>query len=590
MTGTGTVESGAVAGGAPPRRRLAELPVAAAAHPVRTTALVGVVFVVLQLLWILRARHLGAFDVDEAGGLAASLRFHRGVGFDPQPLLSEVFGTYNGPLVPLLAVPLLVVGPNTVQTAMVVQSLLVVLAACSAAGMLASMGHRRAALLAGVAVMGASVSVVSSRSFQYSTGVGAFLALAMWMLLASDRGRSRWHLVGVGAATGAMLLCRTMSASLLPALGVAALVVVAWRERAVLQNMLLAVVATLVVAGPWWMVQWGQIMEYLVFNAYGDRAHYWGSVPISARLRDHWVYFIGDLRMQVVVVAAALMLALAATVSRRRRDVRSLVALRPVLAMWVVVALGSVALLSTSNRGFWFAYPLDVVFIAGTVAVLARFGLDGDRPWVRTTRDAIAVGWVAVVVATYAVSLDPTGPADPRTDRWSAAEQFIASLDRLQIGNVDADERLGSPDLAQRRLAAEQWQDANVALARELESLGEDAGPLLQSVTGEIHLFNANTILLAQEASSQGINALEVVNTLEPSDDELRRHTAPVDGDRARVLVIVDGRSLPFPDGRDIERFRRIAVDEGWTEHRRIPLPDGGEVLLYVHPGSIAPR
>jgi hypothetical protein len=251
--------------------------------------------------------------------------------------------------------------------------------------------------------------------------------------------------------------------------------------------------------------------------------------------------------------------------------------------------LGSVALLSTSNRGFWFAYPLDIVFVAGVVALLARVGVDGDRLWLRPARDVVALVWVAVIVTTYVVSMDPTGPADPRTDRWSAAEQFIASLDRLQIGNIDADERLGSADPEVRRRAAAEWHGANVALARELQVIGAAEGPLLQSVTGEIHLFNANTILLAQEVSSQGINALEVVNTLEPADDELRRHTRPVDGDRARVLVIVDGRSLPFPDGRDIERLRRIALEEGWQEHRRIPLPDGGEVVVYTHPRSNAP-
>lgn len=587
-TGESTVGDVAI-GEAPalssPAGRYERVAAAATAHPVMSTAIIGAVFLVAQMAWIVRARHLGSFDVDEAGGLAAAMRFHRSFGVSPIAMVRDVFGTYNGPLVPLLALPFLVVGPASVHTVMVVQPLLVVLASVSAAGMLRAMGHRRAALLGGIAVMGLSISVVSSRSFQYSTGVGAFLAVSLWALMASRQGRSRWHMVGMGAAVGAMLLCRTMSASFLPAIAVAALIVVAWRERAVLINIALGVLTAVAVAGPWWFIQWDQIMRYLMANAYGDRAHYWGSVPAGARLRDHWIYWNADFRIQIVLVALVLILCLAAVVARRsstslRLDVR------PVLAAWAVVILGSVALLSTSNRGFWFAYPLDIVFVVGVVALLARVG---DEPvWIRRARDGLAVTWVGLVVVTYVISLNPTGPADPRTEGWSDAERFIASLDRLQIGNIDADERLGSSDLGERRLASQEWQAANVELAQELQDISESSGPLLQSVTGEIHLFNANTILLAQEVSGKGINALEVVNTLEPTDDELRESTAPEHLGRPRVLVIVDGRSLPFPDGRDIERLRGIAEAEGWVERRRIPLPDGGDVTVYTHPDSPA--
>ena len=236
-------------------------------RPVLATLLIGLVFTVLQTWWIAKHRQLGAFNVDEEGGLAAALRFHRSVGLDPRALITEVFSTWNGPLVPLLAVPIIIAGPHAIATVMVIQPLLVVAAACGTAGIVANTNFsRRAALLAGVMTMLLPISVVSSRSFQYSTGVAAFLALSLWGLLASDRGRRRWPMIGFGAATGAMLLCRTMSASFLPAIAVAALVVVA-RERRAWINVIVAAVTTLVVAGLWWAVEWNDIIKYLTENA-----------------------------------------------------------------------------------------------------------------------------------------------------------------------------------------------------------------------------------------------------------------------------------------------------------------------------------
>lgn len=572
--------------GASARRGL----IRAADRPVVTTAVIGLVFTVAQILWFAHARDLGSFDVDEAGGLATALRFHRLVGADPRPLLGGFFGTRNGPLVPMLAVPFLVVGPRSIVTAMIVQPVLVVAASCGAAGVLASMGHRRAAVLGGVAAMGLSISVVSSRSFQYSTGVAAFMALAMWALSASDGGRKRAQMVAFGVAVGAMLLSRTMAVSFLPAVALAAVIVVR-RNRDGWRNLALSAAVTILVAGPWWWIQWGPITDYLYENAYGDRAHYWGSVPLSARWDDHVRYYGSDFKFaSVLVPSVAALVVVSLAVVRPGAGAWKAWAdrSRPLIAAWAVVVIGSAALLSTSNRGFWFAHPLDVMFVVGVIGMLAQVPL-GGRHLLRLGRDALAVAWLAVVAITFAVSLDPAGPADPRSDRPSSAETFIASLDRLQIGNVDADERTGSRDLAARKAAASDWYDANAALAAVMEDLDERRGPLLETVTGEIHLFNANTIILAQETSTDLGVALEVVNTLEPPDDELVEHTSVFEDGLQRVLVIIDGRSLPFPDGRDIGRFTRIARDEGWREHSRIPLPDGGAVRVYTHPRG-APR
>ena len=101
--------------------------------------------------------------------------------------------------------------------------------------------------------------------------------------------------------------------------------------------------------------------------------------------------------------------------------------------------------------------------------------------------------------------------------------------------------------------------------------------------------MNANTIGLAEEITAKGIQGIRVPNTLEPPDRELLKELTPEADGVPRVLVIVNGRSLGFPNGRGRDRFVRLAHGEGWLPRARIGLPDGGSVVVYTHPDSIAP-
>lgn len=550
-------------------------------RPVAATVVVGVCFTALQWWWNARYRHLGAFNVDEEGGLAAAMRFHRQFGLDPRPLLGEVFSTWNGPLVPLLAIPVMIVGPDSISTVMAVQSLLVVVAAVGVAGAVANIAGPRAATLAGVTMMLLPISVVSSRSFQYSIGVAAFLALALWALLASDRGRRRWPMVAFGLATGAMLLTRTMSASFLPAIVAGSVIVVA-RERRAVANLAIAAGAAAMIAGPWWIAEFDNITTYLTENAYGPRARYWGSVAWGDRLGDHFDYFLKDFRLLVPIgLAAAATALLVALVARARgaapwRDG----SVRPLAAVWVVLLLTRAALLSTSNLGYWFAHPLDMTIVIATIGTIAAAPVPpGSRARWRTAFAAIAT---AFLVVSFAVSLrvaENGGLADGDW-RWG----YVADHAALLGGGLEADPRLHSPDGEVRRQVADEWFRASARLAREIDRIGAERGTLLQTVIGEIHLMNANTILLTEEALGRGIYGLVVVNTLEPPDARLRQDLSPRVGDAERVLIVVRGRSLAFPNGRGRERFIRLAEADGWRPDAQIELPDGGEVVVYVRP------
>lgn len=559
---------------------------AAVRHPALTVAVIGLLYTVVQMVWIARFRFLGAFNVDEEGGLAAALRFHRNLELDPRPLARVVFSTWNGPLVPLLAVPALVLGPRTAATAMVVQPLLVVAAACGVAGIVGSTGNRRAAIVSGLVVLGLPISIVSARSFQYSTGVGAFLALGLWALLASDRGRNRWRMVAFGAAIGAMLLCRTMSAGFLPGVAVASLVLIVWTRRAIV-NLVIAASTALVVAGPWWYTQWDAIMRYLAENAYGDRAHYWGSVSVRGRIEDHTKFFRDDFRLLLVlpVLMAGLVLVGALWRSRRDRFDRWFERPREVLAVGAVGILGFAALFSTSNVGFWFAYPLDVVLVAAFGLIVVALP-DGLGP--RSVRWKSVIGSLAVAIAatSFVASQWITGARG--FDASGIWQSVIGTHGELQGGNIEADPRMASPDVDERRRAAHEWLAASTEVAETIEALQRRHGTVLQTVTGEIHLLNANTIALTEEVTGQGLSGVIVNNTLEPPDRVLRRDLTPLVDGVPRVLVIVHGRSLGFPNGRGSDRFRRLAIEEGWQVHRTVRLPDGGHVEILIDPESIS--
>lgn len=561
---------------------------AAWARPVGTTAVLGLVWSALQLWWVATTKHPGAFEVDEAGGIAAALRFERSFSEGLRPLAQAVFGTRNGPAVPLIALPFLVIGPRSATTALAAQCVLVVAAACAAAGIVRRLAGDAPSVLAGALVLIMPSSILSARSFQYSTGVAAFLGLALWALLASERGSRRAPMIALGAAAGAMILSRTMAASFLPAIGVAALVIVR-RDRRALGNLGLAVLTALAVAGPWWAVQWNAILDYLIDNAYGPRAHYWGSVGLGQRLVDHYGYTMNDLRWfaPVLIVTLAVVVGGAVVVARRQPTATGWIRWRRgTAALWSVEALGTVALLSTANRGYWFAYPLTVLLVAGVVALAANL-FDHWGPRATTPRGALlaAAGVASVVVVVAAVQRTSNGGPYPNGNS-DFIESALGSFDRLHSGNLDADRRLAAADPDIRRTAAAEWWRAGLELTDEIAAIEAEVGPVQESLTGEIHLFNANTIALAQLIPNRGVVSMEVVNTLEPSDDELRRKLEPrVDG-LARVLVIVEGRSLAFPDGRGRRRFLRMARQEGWEVRRTIPLPDDGDVLVLTHPDS----
>lgn len=600
-------------------------------RPVLATVVLGLIYVIVQAWWIHRARFVGGLDVDEAGGIANALTFHRLLFTGLRPLTQAVTGQGNGPLVPVLAVPFLIVGPRSVNSAMVLQPVLAAVAAVGAAGITRRIAGKWAAVIAGFGVLCLPAIVVSSRSFQNSLGVAAFLSLALWALTASDRCRRLWPMIGFGVATGAMMLSRTMSAGFVPALVLAGLITTAWEWRSI-RNLAIAGLAAVAVAGPWWLRQWDVITGYLVENAYGGRAGYWGPESITGRLGANFDNFARNFAISFPALPFLAVILGAVSLWHWRRttgEVRTWPGWnRNLAAVWVVVAVGYLALMSTSNMGFWFSTPLDIMAIVGlaglvgatqtapvsvplirwtvfgvgalmTIGLMAGMGRQGwavtafvlvvatalwcdPNHWQRTMGASV----VGIGLVAFAVSLSPVGAGGKLGPDAAWTTMFVNDLDFLQGGNLNADIRMGSSDLSDRKRAAAAWQEASHQVAGELAAL-DAQGTYVETIVGSMHLMNANTIGIAAELYPRGRHDLRTVNTLEPSDEEIAESLPPMVGPDPRVFVIIEGRSLPFPDDRGWPRLVQLAEDDGWIVHSTTPLPDGGRVVIYTHPDSI---
>lgn len=606
-------------------------------HPVVLVAVVASAFVVFQWWWIANARFFGALDVDEASSVATSLGFHRALATGPVELVREALGTGHGPLVPLLSIPFVVVFGRSAVSPMFVQPFLVMLSAIGAAGAVNQLVGRRAAVVAGCCTLAMPALVISSRTDQFSNGVGAAMCLAIWALLASDRARKPWPVLAFGVACGAMTISRTMSVSFMPAMIAAVVVVSAVRERRVWRNLALGAVGGLAVAVPWWWAQWDYVSSYLLSSGYGGRSSFYGAESIAGRVEDHVGYLLRDFRALMPTGVFVIVVAGIEGARRARGGLGAWFARnRDVLAVWAAIAGGTLALLSSSNRGLLFATPLDSLLViaavasgtrllrsaqsisiwsvAAGIAVSVRMTLKGSTytgvgvEWglvvmaavalivaVVRSRRTVAVGAVVLGVSTavIAASVPLVGPSTSVADE-SLRGQLVGGIEPLLPTAFEADARLLSPDLDTRRRVAAEWS----AAAQELDSLLNeyeeemslaDSDTLAELVTGARGLFSGRTIAIARELGPRGVQWMEEPNTFETSDEQILEWLTPTAADGTpRIIIAIEGRASPFPDSLGWHRLVRLAAREGWVLHSEIPLPDRGRVAIYVHPSNPA--
>ncbi|MCU1497024.1 MAG: hypothetical protein JWM47_977 [Acidimicrobiales bacterium] len=549
-------------------------------HPLVAVAVVAGLVAVAHGVWIWNHRHLGALDPDESGYIATALRYNRLLWDDPLGLPRAIGGTGTGPLIPLLSVPLLWLGPDDVRTVLLMQPLLMVATAVSGAGIARRLAGPWAAIATGVVFATVPTVAFATQTYWLGLGAAAFMTGSLWALLASERLTNR-STYAYGACIGAMLLCRTMTLGFLPAVGVAGMIV-AGRSRASWIGLVKAGLAAVVIAGPWWLVAREAIFGYLFSYGYGERAGLFGDGGPVARLQQRTDAIYAGIGPGTEVAWLGLFVALVLACRRWQGWPETT---RGAVAIGAAVVLGVVALASTSNNGVWFELPLIALVIPLVVSLASKAGKPlGGLLLV----PVLLAGGLQLACAWWIIP--PTADGVPLIAERNRVAQY-------EYGFEQYDARFGPFQRRHLRAAARDWWSVNSRVERYLRSMDPD-GRLIFTMSGNFQMFNSNSVQLAGELRgwTPRIWVPDTVGSvadrsgyLTPTaEDDAGTTVSDSQGPVERVLVLaVHDQHLFTPDER-VATLYREARQDGWVVERTFALPGRGSVHVLRH--ADAPR
>lgn len=531
-------------------------------HPLVIAGIIGGVVAVANAIWIWQTRLLGGFDPDESSYLSSSLMMQRSIDLrHPAQFVTTVLGTGHGIAVPVLSVPLLIVGPRDPRTAMLLQPILLVFVAVATAGITLRLTRRPLpAVIAATWVAILPTMTTAVQSYWYGLGAAAGMTGAMWALLASDRGMNRriwWYSVGIAV----MLLSRTMTLGYLPACGVAALVV-AWPDRAAIKRVTLAFGLGVGLAAPWYIANARSIFGYLFSFGYTGKATEFGESGIRDRvgLRTARMVLGMGIRWLWPIVVIGLIVVVVQLVRRKR-----LPALEPrgFAAIGAVVVLGTLSLISTANSGVWFELPLVVL----TVVLLVSAAAQLPKPVELTL--AFTVLFVALSAMPAALWLTDWKPGiDGSHYEWGFAEY---------------DERFRPDRRDEHEQAAADWWALSNQVEQEMRQISPDGQRTMFLTTGNTHLYNANVVRMAAEMD--GWNPYIVIpdTTLPPKERAKWLGAAGLKkaGLKPRVLIVGIHDQILWPLDVETRSLLAQAKAMGFVETARFKMPTGGYVAMF---------
>jgi hypothetical protein len=538
----------------------------------------------LHVVWLWRFRHGYLTEADESGYMQFALSNFDGLhdhGLISYAKTVGGRGTF-GPLLPAvtaLAYPALGRG--------IFGSLLVV-PFFFAALVLATYGLARRivstpwAVVCALAVAGIPAVTDYTRLFHFAIPATACMTATLWALLKSDGLRSGRWAVATGVLVAFTLLSRTMTVAYLPGLAAAAAVqTLSGRtdRRQRIKNLGLAVVAALVVAGPWYIRNARSVGDNLFGTGYGEAAVRYGRrYPVVS-----WDYWTKELRIVLsytwlplaATLAACFLAALVGALAGwRNRPQRRLgrYAPRPadILALALVVIEGYVVLTTTRNEGTAFALPLlpalvvlaaaggaNVanrpvrVALAGAVATASVIGIASKSGWVRplaSVRSAAVPGFGSVTVtdgrgviqqivseAGYNIG-SPTHPLPSIHRRWLPVERAVVgwSIRQAQLHREPTNIMLGLDDTlfgnSRLILAAQLWFHRFLPIRYLRSSPGGDT---VASYRRQLTANPENVLITGEELPKAALTESKVVAA-------------------GRSLGFVRMKRFSLPDGRTI--------------------------------------
>ena len=415
----------------------------------------------------------GLMSVDDSGYSMMALMDWRALVehglFGLKSLLSN--GAPNAPLVPILAAPFTALDPMSTATVLV-QIPFMWLLIVSSHSIYERFASPRAALIATVVTAFLPGVLSYGRLLHFALPLAALLTASLAALLASRRLTSwRWALA-FGVLTGLALLTRTVALAMVPGLVIAAGVLAARQPpaRVWMRNLALALAATAIVAGPWYVKNHSALYQYLIGNGYSESSPFYvPTPPWIVRLAQ----IVGqDILVPLTVVGIGIVVAALARrllVNRRRvQPTEESVGLDPRLAIAttaVTVAWYFLALSTSHNVGTGFTLPLAPLLVGLVLYVFRQLG----------RRQALAAGAVVLVVVAFNVvaAVIPLGRVGVG-DVPGAGD--IGFVDGRSISDAQLAQALGAPGatISDPRILGAALRQANCSIgARAVE------GPIL---------------------------------------------------------------------------------------------------------------
>lgn len=547
------------------------------AHPLLVVALVAGVVAVGHGTWIWTHREAGAIDPDEAGYIATALRYQRLSTSDPLALPRAIGGTGFGPMVPVLSVPLLWIGPDDPRTALLTQPLMMVVTAVAAAGIARRLAGPWAAIAAGCAVVGMPTMVFASQTYWLGLGAAMFLTLGIWALLASERLTNRW-LYAYGACIGAMLLCRTMTLGYIPGALLAGAVLAGRSPRSWIGLAKATAIAALV-AVPWYVLERATIFGYLFSYGYGERAGLFGDGGLPERIVKRLSIFVDGTGPPVVIVG--ILLVASAVVAAIRWDGWP-ASTRSAVAVAVVAGGGFAALCSTTNNGVWFELPVLCLLVPLVISLASR----APKPLVGGAIALIVVAGILQLASSWWIIPPERGSIPLVADR-NRTSQF-------ELGFAEYDLRFRPERRDESAEAAAEWWTLSQDVERYLRTLTTEDQKVF-TTSGNFEMFNTNTLQLSGELDGWTPLA-RIPDTVRPASEREEDLTPTVAGGSAvqgrqveRILVIALHDQHLFTPDAEVRSFDRQARDAGWEDVATFPIPGGGTVHVLRLPEGEGP-
>lgn len=554
--------------------------------------LVGVVALV-HVLWLAHFRTGLPLNIDEAGYLSFAFdnlhgfAAHGIVGFFDAVVAQRQFG----PLVPMVAAPILAVFGNSPVVGMSAELVFLGALATGTVGIGTAIGGRRAGLLAGVIVVLSPGAFDFARTFLFVLASAALFALSVWTLIKTDR-FARWTWSAAwGASTGLMLLSRTFTLGFLPAVGLAAALLVIRGPRPLripLRNLAIAIAVAAGSAGWWYGPNVFPLMRYLINNGYQTESRYYDVSGSPAGIH-FWTTRLLQLLNQGIYLVPALILLAAVVIAGsswlkhqhghrwRAADVLEWSA-TPLGTVVVVATISYLALTSSRTGGPGYSVPLvPLVAAVGSTALLALPA---------RARVGLVACLAAALLGTAIAKTTETGPfATPRclsvpgvgcvtvSDGRGTSQQQLAFLGMDATNPARA--RRGAPG-AWARLppTVAGWIHDDAARAR--------VTPVVFFASRD-PLLNTNTVGLAWRMR---YHEPLPIGQLRPDEggDTLTNYYQWMDDPRRgqpTFLLATDRSNFEYPPRVTQTRAEQAARLLGFVLVRAFQLPDGRAARVY---------